>query len=127
MSRYIDPHTRDLADRKKIVVRLKQAYTAMNQLTVKHWDLLDDKEQTSIGEAEDLNRELLVRYHEPGKPSVRGATPVPPGAGWSSGCQRFCRRAEAFACFLGDVTFAFGTITLCTGITVGCPGSIPSC
>jgi len=37
MSRYIDPHTRDLADRKKIVVRLKRAYTAMNQLTVKHW------------------------------------------------------------------------------------------
>ena len=40
--------------------------------------------------------------------------------------QRFCRR-EAFARFLGDATFAAGTITLCTGITVGCPGSIPSC
>ena len=65
MSRYIDPHTRDLADRKKIVVRLKRAYTAMNQLTVKHWDLLDEKDQANIGEAEDLIRELLVRYHEP--------------------------------------------------------------
>jgi hypothetical protein len=43
------------------------------------------------------------------------------------GCQRFFPRAEAFACFLGDVTFALGTITLCTGITVGCPESIPSC
>ena len=49
------------------------------------------------------------------------------GAGWSCNCQRFCQRAEAFACFLDDVTFAVGTITLCTGMTVGCPGSIPSC
>jgi hypothetical protein len=37
----------------------------MNQLTVEHWDLLDDKDQANIGEAEDLIRELLVRYHEP--------------------------------------------------------------
>ena len=41
------------------------------------------------------------------------------------GCQRFWRPAEAFACFLGDVTFAVGTITLCTGITLGCPASNP--
>jgi hypothetical protein len=53
-----------------------------------------------------------------------------PGAGWSDGCQRVGRRAEAFACFFGnfgDVTFAAGTIALCTDMTVGCPGSIPSC
>src|SRR5229473_8253686 len=43
------------------------------------------------------------------------------------GCQRFFRLAGAFACFPGDVTFAFGKITLCTGITAGVPGSIPSC
>ena len=65
MSRYIHPHTRDLADRKKIVFRLKRVYTAMNQLTVKHWDLLDDKDKANISQAEDLIRELLVRYHEP--------------------------------------------------------------
>src|SRR5262249_35092650 len=50
-----------------------------------------------------------------------------PGMKVVSACQRFCRRAGIFACFLGDVTFAAGTITLCTGITAGCPGSIPSC
>jgi hypothetical protein len=31
--------------------------------------------------------------------------------GWFCGCQRLSRRAEAFAGFLGDVTFALGTIT----------------
>ena len=50
-----------------------------------------------------------------------------PWAGRSCGCQRFFRRAEGFACFLDEVTFAFGTITLWIGITVGCPGSSPSC
>jgi hypothetical protein len=47
--------------------------------------------------------------------------------GWSRGCQRFWLRAEDFACFVGDVTLAVGTITLCTGITAGCAVSIPSC
>jgi hypothetical protein len=65
MSRYIHPHDRDLADRKKVIIRLKRAYVTLNQLTVKYWDLLDDKDQANIGEAEDLIRELLVRYHEP--------------------------------------------------------------
>src|SRR5580658_5021670 len=45
----------------------------------------------------------------------------------SCSCQRFFGRGVAFACVLGDATFAAGTITLCTGITLGCPGSIPSC
>ena len=60
-------------------------------------------------------------------PAVEVRPLYPLWAGWSCGYQRFCRRAEAFACFLGDVTFAVGTITLCTGITLGCPASIPSC
>src|SRR6185436_9715494 len=60
----------------------------------------------------------------PSRPSGRGAAHR---VEWSCDCQRFCRRAEVFACFLGDMTFAVGTITLCTGITLGCPGSIPSC
>ena len=52
----------------------------------------------------------------------------PPRGGPEVLCRpRFYRRAEAFARFLGDATFAAGTITLCTGITVGCPESIPSC
>ena len=51
----------------------------------------------------------------------------PLGAECSRGCQRFCRRAGAFACFRDNVTFAVGTMTLCAGITVGYPGSIPSC
>ena len=42
------------------------------------------------------------------------------------GCQRFFLAADAFAFFVGDATFAAGTITLCIGITIGCPGSIPS-
>ena len=54
----------------------------------------------------------------------RRRAPDPLGA---RGRKRFYRRAEAFACFLGGATFAAGTITLCTGITLGCPGSIPSC
>jgi len=45
-------------------------------------------------------------------------------AGSFCGCQRFFPRAEAFACFLGDATFAVGTITLCTGIKVGCPACL---
>jgi hypothetical protein len=45
----------------------------------------------------------------------------------ASGCQRFFLTADAFAFFVGDATFAAGTITLCIGITIGCPGSIPSC
>jgi hypothetical protein len=46
----------------------------------------------------------------------------------AAGRQRFVRRAEAtFARFLGDAPFAAGMITLCTGITLGSPGSIPSC
>jgi hypothetical protein len=41
------------------------------------------------------------------------------GNGMACRCQRFFLLAGAFACFLGDVTFGAGKITLCTGITAG--------